>query len=94
MKVITARLLADKEQCFGQSALCNALYRSNLAFESGRVEGETVAVNLSSELILGGPCDAPRVKAQLEQTAMTATGVRSASVSFDGVPLDELLSGM
>lgn len=87
------RLLRDKDQRHGQSGLSNPLFRSQLAFQSGSVVGDTVIVRLSGSLIQGGACDAPRIKAQLEQTAMTAAGAGSATVTVDGKPLDAVLDG-
>jgi hypothetical protein len=42
--------------------------------------------------MLGGVCDIPRAKAQLEYTAMTASGATSAQVFVNGRPIDEVLS--
>lgn len=93
LRVTMAKLLANQEQFLGESGLYNALYLSNLEFTSGSTSGDVVTVELTGELILGGTCDAPRVKAQLEQTAMTATGSGKAEVFVNGGPLDQLLSG-
>ena len=43
--------------------------------------------------MLGGVCDDPRIKAQLEESALQFNTVDKASVFINGVPLDQLLSG-
>jgi hypothetical protein len=46
----------------------------------------------SGQFMLGGVCDIPRAKAQLEYTAMAAAGATSAQVFVNGRPIDEVLS--
>lgn len=86
------RLLADDDMQHGASGLYNALYQSELVFEAGSVDGDTVSVELSGTITLGGTCDAPRVAAQLEQAAETATGTGSANIFLNDRPLEEALS--
>lgn len=85
------RIVSDDSQFLGQSGLYNALYMSDLVYESGSVEGDTVTVNLSGKVVLGGVCDGPRLAEQLAQTAETAVGVGSSVLLVNGVPLSELL---
>ena len=75
--------------------LMNALDRSSL--ELDRVEpvpGRDGAyrVHLRGDLRMGGVCDAPRVRAQIEGTAERAEGVEEVQVFLDGEPLDAVLS--
>jgi hypothetical protein len=87
------KLLSIEDQEYGQSGLYNALYQSDLTLDDVRiVEGEAV-IELSGTLTLGGVCDEPRVRAQLEQTALQYLTVDRVSVFVNGTPLDELLSG-
>lgn len=86
------RLLADKNQYYGQSGLYNALYRSNLVYVSSAVVDDTVTVTLTGNLSLGGECDNPRVQAQLESAAKSAAGVRKAMIMLNDKPLSEALS--
>jgi spore germination protein GerM len=85
-------LLATPSRDIGQSGLINVLYQSHLAYVDSRVEGATVTVDLSGTFQLGGTCDIPRAKAQLEYTAMAATGAQQAAVYVDGRTLDDVLS--
>lgn len=85
-------LLADKNQFYGQSGLYNALYQSNLTYEGSTVENDHITVSLSGDLVLGGECDNPRVKAQLEKTVEDATDASQVSILLNGKPLDEALS--
>ncbi len=75
--------------------LMNALARSSL--EVDRVEPVpdrpgSYRAHLRGELRLGGVCDAPRVRAQIEGTAERAEGVEEVQVFLDGEPLDAVLS--
>lgn len=78
---------------YGQSGLMNALSQSDLSIEGiNLVDGEAV-IALSGNLRLGGVCDAPRVEAQLTETALQFPTVNRARVTINGRPLEELLSG-
>jgi hypothetical protein len=85
-------LLANKNRDVGLSGLVNALYQSNLTYTGGQLDGSTITIHLEGQFMLGGVCDVPRVKAQLEYTAMTAAGATSARVLVNGRPIDEVLS--
>lgn len=70
----------------------NALHQSKL--KVGRVfvrRGEAV-IHLSGRLVTGGTCDAPRVQAQLEETARQFASVRRVKVYVNGKPLADHLS--
>lgn len=63
-----------------------------LDYVDGRLEADgTVTVELTGAPLLGGECDDPRIVAQLERTAMFATGASEATVLIDGVPIEEFL---
>lgn len=85
-------LLANKNRDVGLSGLVNALYQSNLAYVGGELNGSTITIWLTGQFMLGGVCDVPRAKAQLEYTAMAASGATSAQVIVNGRPIDEVLS--
>lgn len=85
-------LLANKSRDVGMSGLVNALYQSNLTYLGGELNGSTITIWLSGQFMLAGECDDPRVKAQLEYTAMAASGATSAQVYVNGRPIDEVLS--
>lgn len=85
-------LLANKSRDVGLSGLVNVLYQSNLSYVGGELDGSTITIYLTGQFMLGGVCDIPRAKAQLEYTAMTAAGATSARVFVNGRPIDEVLS--
>lgn len=85
-------LLANKSRDVGMSGLVNALYQSNLTYLGGELNGSTITIWLSGQFMLAGECDDPRVKAQLEYTAMAASGATSAQVYVNGRPIDDVLS--
>jgi hypothetical protein len=63
-----------------------------LDYVDGRLESDgTVTVELTGTPLLGGECDDPRIVAQLERTAMFATGASEAEILIDGVPIEEFL---
>lgn len=77
---------------YAGSGLYNALYQSNLSIESLNIVNREAIIRLKGSLVLGGVCDNPRVKAQLEESALQFSTVDKASVFINGVPLDKLLS--
>jgi hypothetical protein len=85
-------LLANKSRDVGMSGLVNVLYESYLTYLGGELDGSTITIYLSGQFMLGGVCDIPRAKAQLEYTAMAASAATSAQVFVDGRPIDEVLS--
>lgn len=85
-------LLANKSRDVGLSGLVNVLYQSNLSYVGGELDGSTITIYLTGQFMLGGVCDIPRAKAQLEYTAMAAAGATSAQVFVNGRPIDEVLS--
>ncbi|MCU1434445.1 MAG: hypothetical protein JWR71_1170 [Pseudarthrobacter sp.] len=85
-------LLANKSRDVGMSGLVNVLYQSNLTYLGGELNGSTITIWLAGQFVLGGVCDIPRAKAQLEYTAMAASDATSAQVFVDGRPIDEVLS--
>ncbi|MGG5171048.1 hypothetical protein ACQR35_02565 [Pseudarthrobacter sp. J1738] len=85
-------LLANKDHEIGQSGLVNALYQSDLSYVAGDLSGSTITIWLEGQFRLGGVCDIPRAKAQLEYTAMAASGATSAQVVVNSRPIDDVLS--
>ncbi len=85
------QLLAIEEEEYGQSGLYNALYRSDLTVESVEIVEGRAEIRLSGTLSVGGVCDAPRIRAQLEKTALQFATVDEVSIFVNGTPLDEVL---
>lgn len=76
--------------------LYSAFERSTLTVERveavGGFEG-LYRVELAGDLVLGGVCDNPRVRAQIEATARQFAGVEDVEIVIDGEPLEATLSG-
>jgi hypothetical protein len=85
-------LLSIKDQFYGQSGLYNALYQSDLKVYSVAIAGGKASVYLSGTLLMGGECDTPRLKAQLEQTILQFPTVIEADIFINGKPLADVLS--
>ena len=86
------KLLALKEQYYGESGLYNALYQSDLQLESITLENGKAEIYLTGTMMLGGVCDNPRVEAQLEATVLQFSTVQEVSIFINGKPLEEALS--
>lgn len=85
-------LLGLKTRTYGESGLYNALYQSSLALDSLKLENGVATIHLSGSLVLGGECDNPRVKAQLEGTALQFSTVKTAAIYINDQTLDQALS--
>ena len=90
---LTKQFTLQGQMYYGSSGLYNSLYQSNLSIESLNIVNREAIIQLKGSLVLGGVCDNPRVKAQLEESALQFSTVDKASVFINGVPLDQLLSG-
>jgi len=73
--------------------LYNALGQSDLTVEGVTLIGSTAIVRLSGRLQIGGVCDAPRVRAQLERAVLQFTAVQQVEVLVNGRGLSEVLGG-
>ena len=85
------KLVAIESREYGQISLYNALYRSDLAVEEVSIQGREAIILLRGDLQVGGACDEPRVRAQLQQTALQYATVDQVSILVNGRPLEELL---
>jgi hypothetical protein len=86
------KLFSMKDKNYGQSGLYNALYQSSLKLESVTIKDGKAEIRLSGNLKLGGVLDNPRVKAQIEETALQFSTVNKVSVYLKDKTLDEALS--
>jgi hypothetical protein len=86
------KLLALKDQYYGQSGLYNALYQSDLQLVGVTVTSGKAVILLTGTLTLGGVCDNPRVQAQLEATARQFPTVTDVSIFINGMTLADVLS--
>ncbi len=73
--------------------LYNSLAKQNWKLESvSIVEGEAI-IKFSGKYIGFGICEDPRIKAQIEKTALQFPTVKKVSIFVGGVSLDKLTSG-
>lgn len=86
-------LLDDEQYSHGDPAVTNSLDPSEdgLAYSSYRIEGDTVVVELSGEVVSRSQCESLRIRAQLNRTAAAAAGVQDAEILVDGVRIEEIL---
>lgn len=92
LKAALTKLLSLNEQMYGQSGFYHSLYQSDLEVKSVIIENGEALIELTGNLKLGGALDNPRVKAQIEETALQFDSVKKVSVFIDGKKLDEVLS--
>jgi hypothetical protein len=85
-------LFSIKGRDYGESGLYNALYQSNLQVQNVNLQNGKALVYLTGTLQLGGECDTPRVKAQIEETALQFSTVSQVEIFLNGQPLDQALS--
>ena len=57
-----------------------------------KIEQGNAIIHLTGTIMLGGACDAPRVQAQIEQTALQFSTVSDVTVFVNDVPLEDVLS--
>ncbi len=86
-------LLAGHERHDGPSGLSNPLYASRLSLQRIDRQGGEAKVFLSGYVELADGCDAPRLLAQLTETALQFRDVGHVQFFLDGKPLRGLLLG-
>jgi len=92
LRAALEKLFSAKQQFYGESGYYNALYQSDLQVASVTIEQGKAIVHLTGTIMLGGICDAPRVQAQIEETARQFSTVSDVTVFVNDVPLEEALS--
>lgn len=71
-----------------------ALENSDLELVELQLNNHTLAVRLEGELSLGGVCDHPRFEAKFHQILLQFPKLNATEVYINGVPLEQVLSGM
>jgi hypothetical protein len=56
------------------------------------IEQGKATIHLTGSIVLSGACDAPRVQAQIEQTALQFSTVSEVEVFVNDTPLEDVLS--
>jgi sporulation and spore germination protein len=92
LRAALEKLFSAKQQFYGESGYYNALYQSDLAVAGVTIEQGKAIIRLTGTIVLGGVCDAPRVEAQIEQTALQFSTVSDVAVFVNDVPLADVLS--
>jgi hypothetical protein len=92
LRAALEKLFSAKQQFYGESGYYNALYQSDLQVASVKIEQGKAIIHLTGTVMLGGTCDAPRVEAQIEQTALQFSTVSDVAVFINDVTLEEVLS--
>ena len=92
LRAALEKLFSAKQQFYGESGYYNALYQSDLQVAGVTIEQEKAIIHLTGSVMLGGVCDAPRVEAQIEQTALQFSTVKDVAVFINDVPLEDVLS--
>jgi len=92
LKAALSRLLAIDEQMYGQSGFYHSLYQSDLEIQSIVIKEGEATIKLTGNLKLGGALDNPRVKAQIEETALQFDSVKKVSIFINGKEIDDVLS--
>jgi len=94
VKGVLDALLSIHDQNYGQSGLYNSLYQSRLKVDSVTVDNnERATVNLSGVYLLGGECDDPRFRAQIEETILQFPQIKTVEIFINNISLDSILSG-
>ncbi len=83
-------LLAIKTRDYGESGLISSLYQSNLTVQSVAIKNGAATIKLAGTVMSSGTCDDPRIVAQLQQTALQFSSVKTADIFINDVPLDQL----
>ena len=92
LKAALTKLLSFHEPMYGQSGFYHSLYQSDLEVKNVIIENGEALIELTGNLKLGGALDNPRVKAQIEETALQFDSVNKVSVFINGKRLDDVLS--
>jgi hypothetical protein len=92
LRAALEKLLSAKQQFYGESGLYNALYQSNLQVAGVTIEQGKAIIRLTGTIMLGGTCDAPRLEAQIEQTALQFSTVNEVTVFVNDRSLEDVLS--
>ena len=92
LRAALEKLFSAKQQFYGESGYYNALYQSDLQVKSVTIQQGNAIIHLTGTIMLGGTCDAPRVEAQIEQTALQFSTVSAVNVFVNDIPLEEVLS--
>lgn len=93
LKAAMEQLVSIKDKNYGESGLYNPLYQSSLNLVSATIDsGGKATIKFTGTLQLSGTCEDPRIKAQLEETALQFSTVKSADIWINDKTLNEIMS--
>ncbi|PXA78396.1 GerMN domain-containing protein [Auritidibacter sp. NML100628] len=86
-------LLDDQHYRHGDPPFTNSVVfsRDSLQVEETTIDGDTVTVKLSGEVVTRSDCESQRILAQLKQTAERAAHVSQSKITVNDQPLNEVL---
>ncbi|MBM2820898.1 MAG: hypothetical protein HW405_658 [Candidatus Berkelbacteria bacterium] len=93
LKAAMEQLVSIKDENYGQSGLYNPLFGSSLNLVSASIDDSGKAtVKFTGTLQLVGGCEDPRIQAQLEETALQFSSVKSTEIWINDKTLKEIMS--
>jgi spore germination protein GerM len=85
-------LLSSDQSLMEGAGLYNALANQNWELESVSIINEEAIIKFYGKFVGMGVCENPRIKAQIEKTALQFSTVKKVSIFVGGISLDELMS--
>ena len=92
MRAALRGLLVDRSSSTVNTGLYNSLAFSTLDLENVVADNGKLIVKISGNLKIGGTCDNPRIKSQIEETVKQYADGKSFDILINNTPLDSLLS--
>jgi LysM repeat protein len=90
LRAALERQLGINTQFYRDSGLYNALYLSSLTIGDVRIVNGLATINLSGRVVMSGTCDGPRIRAQLEETALQFSTVNRVEIFVNGHTLQSV----
>ncbi len=92
LKAAIEQLLSIKDKSYGGSGLVNSLYQSNLQLQSVSISNGKATIKLTGTIMSQGSCDDPRLKAQLEETALQFSTVKEVEILVNDKDINDIFS--
>lgn len=92
LKAAIEQLLSIKDKSYGGSGLVNSLYQSNLQLQSVSISNGKATIKLTGTIMSQGSCDDPRLKAQLEETALQFSTVKEVEILVNDKNINDIFS--
>jgi len=92
LRAALLQLLSIDEPTYGASGLHTALADKDIELADVSIADGEAIIELEGNLSLGGVCEAPRIQAQLVETALQFPTVNEVTILLNDEPLEEVLS--